>query len=157
MQRPMCDAHTTILSKSAKHWTPPPPGSLLHSSPHLSFYRLDFNVYLYFYALPSLFAMNVMQCSADYHWRGTDGGRKTDRRGRIKGRKGVLSHFALQLGVARNCSYDIVRENTIFLSCKKKHNSFLPSAICVGEKMAVSDFHSNSNILADQTQSSIMM
>ena len=134
MQRPMCDAHTTILSKSAKHWTPPPPGSLLHSSPHLSFYRLDFNVYLYFYALPSLFAMNVMQCSADYHWRGTDGGRKTDRRGRIKGRKGVLSHFALQLGVARNCSYDIVRENTIFLSCKKKHNSFLQSAICVGEK-----------------------
>ena len=70
---------------------------------------LDFNVQhsvLYTVFWISLHDSDVndgaVQCSADYHWRRTDGWRQTDRR-RIKGGKGVQSHLMLR-GVARNCS-----------------------------------------------------
>ena len=99
------------MLKSEKDWTYPLQYQSYSSptSPFNDTHWLDFNVQhsvLYTVFWISLHDTDVndgaVQCSADYHWRGTDGWRQTDRR-RIKGGKGVQSHLMLR-GVARNCS-----------------------------------------------------
>ena len=65
-----------------------------YSSPLNHIYNwLDLNR-VHWFIFDCVSSAATMPCSGDYHWRGTDGWKQTDRR-RIKGREGVESNLIL--------------------------------------------------------------